>query len=60
MKKTTYLLNMEKTLLTPSTPESWKNVADGFFTRWNFPNCMGAIDGKHIAIRPPPRTGSYY
>lgn len=35
-------------------------MADGFQTRWNFPNCLGAIDGKHILIRPPGGSGSYY
>lgn len=35
-------------------------VAQGFFTRWNFPNCLGAIDGKHISIRPPHDSGSYF
>lgn len=45
---------------TPSTPEKWKSVADGFCRRWNFPNCLGAIDGKHIAITAPPGSGSYY
>lgn len=38
----------------------WKHVADGFHKRWNFPNCFGAIDGKHIVIRPSPGRGSYY
>lgn len=47
-------------LQTPSPPEKWKSVADGFYTRWNFPNCLGAIDGKHIAITAPPGSGSYY
>lgn len=27
---------------------------------WQFENCLGALDGKHIAIRQPPGSGSYY
>lgn len=47
-------------LQIPGTHESWKSVTDGFYTGWNFPNCVGAIDRKHIAIRLPPKSGSYY
>ena len=44
----------------PHTPEQWKSVAETFSTKWNFHNTLGAIDGKHIAIRCPPNAGSLY
>lgn len=39
---------------------SWKKVSDGFFDKWQFPNCLGAIDGVHIRIKAPPRSGSEF
>ncbi|XP_036325422.1 putative nuclease HARBI1 [Rhagoletis pomonella] len=41
----------------PQSEEEWKAIADRFSDDWNFPNCIGAIDGKHIAIKKPPASG---
>lgn len=35
-------------------------MANTFLTKWNFPNCLGSIDGKHVAIQKPIDSGSEY
>ncbi|XP_018395909.1 PREDICTED: uncharacterized protein LOC108774331 [Cyphomyrmex costatus] len=46
-------------LFTPSE-NGWRKIALEFEKRWNFPNCIGAIDGKHVAIICPKKAGSTY
>lgn len=38
--------------------EKWKEIANRFYDLWNLPNCLGAIDGKHIRIQKLPNSGS--
>ncbi|KAI4459269.1 hypothetical protein MML48_6g00018173 [Holotrichia oblita] len=46
--------------LVPNTVEEWETVASNFNTRWQFPNCLGALDGKHINFEAPRSAGSIY
>ena len=40
--------------------DEWKSIADEFYERWNFSNCIGAIDGKHVMIQCPFNAGSLF
>lgn len=47
-------------LKPPTTPEDWKGISEVFLTKWNMPNCIGALDGKHVRIKAPAKSGSIY
>lgn len=42
------------------TETDFKNIAKEFYKKWNFRNCLGAIDGKHIRIKCPPQSGTMF
>lgn len=44
----------------PMTTEEWKDISKNFSDRWNFHHCLGALDGKHIAMKCPKNGGSLY
>lgn len=46
-------------LQAPSKKE-YLQIAEGFWKVWNFPHCLGAIDGKHVDAQCPPNSGSLY
>nr|CAH0107484.1 unnamed protein product [Daphnia galeata] len=46
--------------LEPPDTEEWTSLSYEFSKTWNLPNCVGAIDGKHITIHFPANSGSDY
>lgn len=41
---------LHKELLFTLSYNGWREVAHEFQEKWNFPNYIGALDGKHVAI----------
>lgn len=51
---------LKKECIPTFTEEKWLEIASRFEVQANFPNCIGAIDGKHIRIVKPEMSGSLY
>ena len=45
-----------KTYIKFPSGKELRKVVDGFEGRWDFPQCVGAIDGSHIPIYISSRT----
>ena len=43
-----------------TTEEQWKSITENFQESWNFPNCIGSLDDKHINLKCPKNSESYY
>ncbi|XP_025157152.1 uncharacterized protein LOC105183012 [Harpegnathos saltator] len=46
--------------LTFPAEEDWKKCTDGYWKKWNLPNCFGSVDGKHIKIQCSPNSGTLF
>ena len=44
----------------PNTTAEWKIISEKFESRWNIPNTIGALDGKHVHINHPRDAGSMF
>ncbi|KAL4720393.1 hypothetical protein ACJJTC_002055 [Scirpophaga incertulas] len=47
-------------LKVPETENDWLQIAKDFERKWQFNHCLGAIDGKHVIIEKPPKSGTLY
>lgn len=52
--------SLQKNHMPIPTPKSFKNIAKEFYNKWNFPNCVGSLDGKHVRIKCPAQSGSMF
>ena len=39
---------------------NWEKIEEGFRKRWHFPNCVGALDGKHTPLQKPTDSGTLF
>lgn len=47
-------------LMPSPTIDTFRSTEKIFRERWNFPNVVGCLDGKHVRIWCPDKTGSLY
>lgn len=55
-----YRILKDEYMRMPESREEWEKYATETERRWQFPNCIAAADGKHIAIINPAEGGSEF
>ncbi|XP_077494691.1 uncharacterized protein LOC144105445 [Amblyomma americanum] len=56
----TYPQNFPILLVQAPANDEWQEISIIFSKPRNFPNGLGAVDGKHVQIMAPPNSGSNY
>ncbi|XP_034245538.1 protein ALP1-like [Thrips palmi] len=49
---------LEPLVFETPTQEAWLRVASEYEAMWQVPHCIGGVDGKHIRLQQPARSGS--
>lgn len=61
IKEVFYSIRKNMLILMPKpSKETFESNEKYFRERWNFPNVVGCLDGKHVRVRCPKKTGSLY
>lgn len=62
VQKTCYVIwqKLQNIVMREPTKVEWEEISKQFTKYTNFPNCIGAIDGKHIRIIKPNDSGSLF
>ncbi|XP_049317561.1 uncharacterized protein LOC125780088 [Bactrocera dorsalis] len=46
--------------LAQPNEHEWREIADSFYIKTGMPHVVGAVDGKHVQIKCPRKSGSLY
>ena len=60
MSEALYEVLSKMYLNAPKNQKQWKNISEEFQELWQFPRVIGAIDGKHIRIQAPNKSGTLF
>lgn len=52
--------NLNSIHLPTPTIEDFKSIEKEFYEKWDYPNCIGSLDGKHIRIKCPKHFRSMF
>ncbi|KAM5141062.1 uncharacterized protein ACMZJ9_014833 isoform 2-T2 [Mantella aurantiaca] len=48
---------LHEAVMPEPTEELWKELAEEFWEKTQFPNCIAALEGRHIRVQMPPSLG---
>ena len=51
---------MQPEFMPKPKKEDWQRIERDLHQCWNFPNCLGAVDDKHISVNKPPESGTLF
>jgi len=50
----------EECIVVPKNEEEWKFASEEWLQKWQYPFCLGALDGKHINVQAFKNSGSLF